>query len=69
MEAYYDPLGKHPAGKEFARRWLAAAAPVQPPVGAGAYSQSGLLVLVQSDYESVVQPARHLGGQFIKNSL
>ena len=69
VEAYYDPLGKHPAGQEFDRRWLAAAAPVQPPVGAGAYSQSGLIVLVQSDYESVVQPARHLGSQFIKNSL
>jgi hypothetical protein len=68
-EEYYDPLGKHPAGKEFDRRWLAASSPVQPPVGAGAYSQSGLVVLVQSDYDSVVRPARQLGSQFIKNSL
>ena len=67
--AYYDPVGKHPEGQLFDRRWLAAAAPVQPPIGAGAYSQSGLIVLVQSDYEAVVRPARQLGDQFIRNSM
>jgi eukaryotic-like serine/threonine-protein kinase len=69
VQAYRDPLGQHPAGEQFDRRWLAAAAPVQPPVGAGEYSQSGLIVLVQSDYEAVVRPARQLGDQFIRNNL
>jgi hypothetical protein len=67
--AYFDPVGKHPEGEWFDRRWLAAAAPVQPPVGAGPYSQSGLIVLVQSDYDAVVRPAQHLGDQFIRNNL
>jgi hypothetical protein len=42
---------------------------VQPPLGAGDHSASGLVVLVQSDYEAVVQPARELGRQFIRNSF
>jgi hypothetical protein len=71
--AYRDPLGKYadPDGlaKAYDRRWLAAAAPVLPPVGAGESSESGLVVLMQSDYNHVVQPARDLGGQFIKNSF
>jgi hypothetical protein len=66
---YSDPLAKHPQGRSFARRWLAAAAPVMPPVGAGEHSQSGLLLVVQSDYDAVVRPARQLGNQFIRNSL
>jgi eukaryotic-like serine/threonine-protein kinase len=68
-QGYVDPVGQHPAGSQFDRRWLAAAAPVQPPVGAGPYSQSGLIVLVQFDDEAVVRPARQLGDQFIRNSL
>ena len=78
---YEDPLSKYRAesdnlqsietlAREYdSKRWTAAAAPVLPPIGAGADSQSGLVVLVQSDYQSVVQPARQLGGQFVKNSL
>jgi hypothetical protein len=71
--AYHDPLGDYhdPYGlaKVYRRRWLAAAAPVLPPIGAGAHSESGLLVLVQSDYQSVVRPARELGEQFVRNSF
>jgi hypothetical protein len=68
-EIYTDPLGSHPKGKKYDRRWLAAASPVLPPVGAGEHSQSGLVVLVQSDYGGVVGPARQLGNQFIRNNL
>jgi serine/threonine protein kinase len=68
-EDYRDPMGSHPKGQKYHRRWLAAAAPVLPPVGAGENSQSGLMVVVQSDYASVVGPARELGNQFIRNSL
>jgi eukaryotic-like serine/threonine-protein kinase len=71
--AYHDPLGRFrdEAGlaQAFDRRWLAASAPVLPPIGAAKHSESGLVVLVQSDYQSVVRPARQLGQQFIKNSF
>jgi hypothetical protein len=71
--AYRDPLGSYAdqggLAKAYDRRWLAAASPVLPPIGAGENSESGLVVLVQSDYQSVVQPARQLGQQFMRNSF
>ena len=79
---YEDPLGKYRAAsdsndernmevlaRQYDRPWLAAAAPVLPPIGTGENIDSGLVVLVQSDYESVVRPSRQLGGQFVKNSF
>jgi hypothetical protein len=70
---YYDPLGKYAGAKQLAevydRRWLAASAPVLPPVGASEGSNSGLVVVVQSDYRSVVQPARELGAQLLRFSF
>jgi eukaryotic-like serine/threonine-protein kinase len=68
---YRDPLGAfdHPAAERYNRRWLAASSRVEPPIGAGRHSESGLVVLVQSDYQSVVRPARQLGEQFVKNSF
>ena len=68
---YHDPLGKFgdPLAKAYDRRWLAASAHVLPPVGAAEHSESGLVVMVQSDYHSVVRPARQLGQQFIRNSF
>ena len=38
-------------------------------MGAGENSESGFVVLVQSDYQSVVRPARQLGQQFVRNSF
>jgi eukaryotic-like serine/threonine-protein kinase len=70
---YRDPLGQFQdedgLAKKFDRRWLAASSHVLPPIGAGEHSESGLVVLVQSDYQSVVRPARELGQQFIRNSF
>jgi serine/threonine protein kinase len=70
---YHDPIGRfQDGGKEagnYQRRWLAAAAPVLPPIGATENSDSGLMVLVQSDYQSVVRPAQQLGQQFVRNSF
>ena len=70
---YEDPLGKYaatePLAKPYDRRWLAASAPVLPPIGAGETSESGLVLIVQSDYDSVVRPAQQLGQQFVKNSF
>jgi serine/threonine protein kinase len=81
-QLYEDPLSKYPAAtgadvnakiqalaSEYDRQWLAAAAPVLPPIGAGEHSQSGLIVLVQSDYQTAVQPARQLGKKFMRNSF
>lgn len=70
---YRDPLARYTGdgglAARYDRRWLAAAAPVLPPLGAGDHSASGLVVLVQSDYQAVVRPARELGSQFIRNSF
>jgi hypothetical protein len=55
--------------EQYDRRWLAASAPVLPPIGAAETSQSGLVVVVQSDYQRVVEPARQLGRQFVRNSF
>jgi eukaryotic-like serine/threonine-protein kinase len=71
---YRDPLSRWTdpdrLAQAYDRRWLAAAAPVLPPIGATSdSSDSGLVVLVQSDYQSVVRPARQLGNQFIRNSF
>jgi hypothetical protein len=70
IESYVDPLGTHPKGAEYDRRWLAASAPVMLPGGTnGDNPQSDMVVLIQSDYQSVVAPARALGDQFIRNNL
>jgi serine/threonine protein kinase len=70
---YHDPLGQYREEPELSerydRRWLAASAPVLPPINAGQNSNSGLVVLVQSDYQSVVRPARQLGEQFVRNTF
>jgi len=71
--AYRDPLANYRGDptltKNYDRRWLAAAAPVALPGMPEAAARSGLIVLVQSDYQSVVQPARQLGQQFIRNTF
>jgi hypothetical protein len=70
---YQDPLSRYHDDegltKAYDKRWLAASAHVLPPIGAGEHSDSGLIVLVQSDYASVVRPARRLGEQFMHNSF
>lgn len=69
---YDDPLGKFPdnlgLAERYARRWVAAASRVRSPRAAAGTADSGLVVLVQSDYQSVVRPARRLGQQFVRNS-
>ena len=68
-ELYQDPVSQHPEGRKFAGTWVAAASRVRSPVAATENADSGLVVLVQSDYQSVVGPARNLGNQFVRNSL
>jgi len=70
---YRDPLSRYEdkdnLTRDYDRRWLAASAPVLPPIGAAKDAKSDLVVLVQADYQSVVRPARQLGEQFIRNSF
>jgi len=69
---YVDPLGKHELGHEFARDYIAAAAPVRAPSIPGvAYNpeteDTGLDVLVQSEYDKVVRPVRELSERLLRN--
>jgi serine/threonine protein kinase len=66
---YEDPLGKHPAGAAYAKRWIAAASPVRALNANSPRRDSGLIVLVQSNYDMVVQPARELGNYFFRNFM
>lgn len=70
---YRDPLAQYAGdggiARPFDRRWIAAAAPVALPGATAEDKSSGLVVVVQSDYDSVVQPARLLGSQFVWNSF
>ncbi|HUE70564.1 MAG TPA: serine/threonine protein kinase [Pirellulaceae bacterium] len=64
-ELYEDPLAQHTLGLPFRGRWIAAAANVAAPLGVtrdgGQPADTGLVVLVQSSYDSVVQPVQQLG--------
>ena len=65
---YDDPLARHALGSPYAGRWIAAAAHVAAPLGAsssGAPGDTGLVVLVQSSYDSVVDPVQRLGRRFL----
>jgi hypothetical protein len=70
---YRDPLSKFSrAGElaeEYSGRLLAASFPVRPPIGAAQDTDSGLVVLVQSDYDSVIEPTRQLGQQFMRSNF
>ncbi|MDX1945928.1 MAG: protein kinase [Pirellulaceae bacterium] len=66
---YGERLALQALAEPFDRRWLASAVPVRPPIGASPETQAHLAVLVQSDQAAVVEPARQLGRQFIRNSL
>ncbi|MCE9529381.1 MAG: serine/threonine protein kinase [Planctomycetales bacterium] len=69
---YTDPLGKHALGKDFAKNYIAAVASVRAPSVPGvAYDpkteDTGLDVLVQSEYDKVIAPVRELGKRLLRN--
>lgn len=69
---YSDPLGQHPRGKDFSQHWIAAAASVRAPSVPGvAYApkteDTGLDVLVQSDYDQAIAPVRQLSQRLLRN--
>lgn len=66
-EIYHDPLGSHELGKAYRGDWLAATAPVREPHLSQKEANSGLVVLVQSDYRAVVAPVQALSNRFSRN--
>ena len=70
-ELYVDPLSAHSLGLKFRGRWIAAAAHVAAPLGVtsdeGRPVDTGLVVLVQSSYDSVVDPVQQLGRHILRN--
>jgi hypothetical protein len=70
-QLYTDPLSQHSLGLPFRGRWIAAAASVAAPLGVtsdeGKPQDTGLVVLVQSSYDSVVDPVRQMAGRFLWN--
>lgn len=56
VELYHDPLGDLPEGKKYNRNWIAAKESVQL-----ATLDTGLVVLVQEDYDLAREPVRLLG--------
>ncbi|MEX2027832.1 MAG: hypothetical protein WEH44_11025, partial [Pirellulaceae bacterium] len=69
-ELYEDPLAQHPLGLPYQGRWIAAAAHVAAPLGVtrdgGRPADTGLVVLVQSSYDSVVAPVQQLGRNILR---
>ncbi len=65
---YRDPLSESPEAKQYGtkydRNWLSALAPVRLKT-----LDTGLLVVVQEDYDSAAAPVRQLAGGFLRNGL
>lgn len=71
-EVYVDPLGKHLLGKKYDRPWIAAIQSVRAPSVPGVQEDAttddtGLNVLVQSDYDEVIAPVRQLSQRLLRN--
>ena len=57
---YQDPLGADPSSPEFAKDWIAMAAPV---------SRTGLYIVVQQDRDRLIEPVRELGALLIRMAM
>jgi serine/threonine protein kinase len=66
---YRDPLGEHPLGKDrgFERPWIGVASNVKLPDASQA--DSGLVVLMQEDYRSVIEPVQQLGNRLLREAF
>lgn len=66
VSLYQDPLAAAPeaAAYNYDRNWIAAQAPVKLKT-----LDTGLIVLVQEDYDSAAAPVRRLGGGLLENGL
>jgi hypothetical protein len=64
---YTDPLSQDEAGKKYAGRWIASAAPVY--LNNDPEEPSGLVVLVQESYQVIAGPARALGERLVREGI
>lgn len=62
---YVDTLSRTPEGASYRKNWIAAKAPVRLNVQREKVD-SGLVVLVQEDYEPAFEPVRQLGKRLIR---
>ncbi|MDA0657620.1 MAG: serine/threonine protein kinase [Planctomycetota bacterium] len=78
QQIYTDPLGEHPLGQEFRRKWIASLEPVRltgdrdsrkDPSAADESQSTGLVVLVQDDYDAATTPVRRLHGELLPLGL
>ena len=66
---YVDPLSKHESGKQFRSQWIAAKKKVQLDAArsgtrvGGDVIDTGLIVLVQENYEHATKPIENLSAQ------
>jgi serine/threonine protein kinase len=67
LDAFYsDPLGKLPEGKAYNRQWIACAEPVLRKRDEGSQEEpSGLVVIVQEDYQSGLEAVNRLGSRLL----
>lgn len=63
-----DPLGEAADGERYGRQWLAAQARVQQNVAPGP-RDTGLVIQIQQDYASLVEPVRQLSRSFFRLGL
>jgi serine/threonine protein kinase len=63
---YRDPLANDPEGRSYRGQWIASAEPV---VLIGETKPSGLVVLVQEDYQQVTGPVRQLGQRLLREGM
>jgi hypothetical protein len=75
-EIYHDPLGQHAAGKDFRQNWIAAVRPVRlaPSDSHGGSVtnkelDTGLVVLVQEDYDLAAGAVHRLGDSLLRQSI
>jgi hypothetical protein len=72
---YDDPLARHPlvrelnSGNPYPSEWIAAAASVRTPGAEEGERGSGLVVLVQEDYQRVISPVQQLGRRLVREGL
>lgn len=69
---YSDPLGQHVLGQDYRQPYIEAVASVRAPSVPGVAFDSktedtGLDVLVQSDYDEVIRPVRQLSQRLLRN--
>ncbi len=69
---YQDPLGRHPKGAAFKRKWIAAKREVRlDPMEQGLLSkrpidtETGLIVIVQENYDVAATPVHQLGSALV----